>query len=121
MASRGSEPEPAGEDEEVMTPPKRTPAEQQRDRMMAAATRRTEPDAAPAGRSAVRSKPVRITVDLDPEVYRALTAWTTGAAEELDVPRLTLADAIRAMVRATANNDKISAIVVETIRREKEN
>jgi sRNA-binding protein len=103
-----------------VTPPKQTAAEKQRARMMAAATRRTEPDAAPAGKSAVRSKPVRITVDLDPEVYRVLTGWTSEAAEALDVPRLTLADAIRAMVRATAGNDKMTAIVVEAIRRERE-
>lgn len=87
---------------------------------MAAATRRTEPDASPAGRSAIRSKPVRITVDLDPEVYRTLTGWTAAAAGELDIPRLTHADAIRAMVRATAGNDEIAAAVLEIIRREKE-
>jgi hypothetical protein len=103
-----------------MTPPRQTAAEKQRARMMAAATRRTEPDAGPAGRSAIRSKPVRITVDLDPEVYRTLTGWTAAAAGELDIPRLTHADAIRAMVRATAGNDEIAAAVLEIIRREKE-
>jgi len=87
---------------------------------MAAATRRTEPDAAPAGKTAVRSKPVRITVDLPPEVYRQLQEWVTKAAGELDIPRLTLADAVRAMVRVTAVDDRISAVVVDTIRREKE-
>lgn len=103
-----------------MTPPKQTPAEKQRARLMAAATRRTEPDAAPAGKSAVRSKPVRITVDLPPEVYRMLTEWTTKAAAELDIPRLTLADGVRAMVRVTAVDNGISATVVDMVRRERE-
>ena len=99
-----------------MNPPKQTAAEKQRARLMAAATRRTEPDAAPAGKTAVRSKPVRITVDLPPEIYRQLQEWTTRAAAELDVPRLTLADAVRAMVRVTAADDQISAKVLDTIR-----
>jgi hypothetical protein len=103
-----------------MAPPKQTAAEKQRARLMAAATRRTEPDAAPAGKTAVRSKPVRITVDLPPETYRQLQQWTTKAAGELDIPRLTLADAIRAMVRVTSADDGISAVVVDMIRREKE-
>ena len=103
-----------------MTPPKQTAAEKQRARLMAAATRRTEPDAAPAGKTAVRSKPVLITVDLQPEVYRQLQEWVTKAAGELDIPRLTLADAVRAMVRVTAVDDGISAVVIDTIRREKE-
>jgi hypothetical protein len=81
-----------------MTPPKQTAAEKQRARMMAAATRRTEPDAGPAGKSAVRSKPVRITVDLTPEAYRRLTDWTKYAASDLGFVKLSIADVVRAMV-----------------------
>lgn len=73
--------------------------------MAAAAARRTEPDVKPAGRTAVRAKPVRITVDLTPELHRALTRWTAGTAVTLDVPRLSLADVIRAMIRAAAVDD----------------
>ena len=115
MAGRGS----GTEGGQVMAAARKT-AEEQRARMMAAATRRTEPDAAPAGKSAVRSKPVRITVDLPPETYRVLTEWTAKAAGELDVPRLTLVDAIRAMIRVTAVDDGISATVIDVIRRDKE-
>lgn len=103
-----------------MTPPKQTAAERQRDRLKAAATRRTEPDATPAGKSAVRSKPVRITVDLTPELYRTLTGWTAAAAGELDIPRLTSADAIRAMIRVAAADTGISAVVLDVIRRDKQ-
>ena len=69
----------------------------------AAAARRAEPDAPPAGRTAIRSKPIRITLDLSPELYRELTVWTDSAAIELGVPRVSLAAAVRAMIRVTAD------------------
>jgi hypothetical protein len=72
--------------------------------MAAAAGRRAEPNARPAGRTAIRSKPVRITLDLSPELYRELTLWTDSAAISLGVPRVSLADAVRAMIRVAAEN-----------------
>lgn len=75
--------------------------EHRRAQMAAAAARRSEPNASPAGRTAIRSKPVRITLDLSPELYRQLTQWADSAAVELDVPRVPLADAMRAMIRVT--------------------
>jgi hypothetical protein len=71
--------------------------------MAAAAARRAEPDARPAGKTAIRSKPVRITLDLSPELYRELTGWADEAAITLGVPRVSLADAVRAMIRVTAD------------------
>jgi hypothetical protein len=79
-----------------------TQREQRRAQMAAAASRRSEPDARPAGRTAIRSKPVRITLDLSPELYRQLTQWADSAAITLGVPRVPLADAVRAMIRVTA-------------------
>ena len=94
-----------------------TPREQQKANMAAAAGRRAQPDARPAGRTAIRSKPVRITLDLSPELYRQLTEWTAAAAIDLDVPRVALADAVRAMIRVTAESpDK----VLEQLRRQRE-
>src|SRR3974390_966371 len=51
-----------------------------------------------------RAKPVRITLDLSPELYRELTLWTDSAAISLGVPRVSLADAVRAMIRVAAEN-----------------
>jgi hypothetical protein len=85
-----------------MTPPK-TPAEKQRERLLAAATRRTEPNAAPAGQTAIRSKPVRITVDLTPEAYRQLSAWTADTAADLGYVKYPIADVVRAMIAALGN------------------
>jgi hypothetical protein len=85
--------------------------------MAAAAARRAEPGARPAGQTAIRSKPVRITVDLSPELYRQLTQWADSAAVALDVPRVPLADAMRAMIRVTAENPDE---VLDRLRRDRE-
>jgi hypothetical protein len=94
-----------------------TAREQRRAQMAAAAARRTGPDAPPAGRTAIRSKPVRITLDLSPELYRQLTQWTDSAAVALDVPRVSLADAVRAMIRVSAENP---GEVLDRLRRDRQ-
>jgi len=91
--------------------------EQRKAQMAAAAARRTEPGALPAGRTAIRSKPVRVTLDLNPELYRQLTQWADAAAIELNVPRVALADAMRAMIRVTTENPDE---VLERLRRDRE-
>ena len=94
-----------------------TERERRKAQMAAAAARRAEPDASPAGRTAIRSKPVRITLDLSPELYRQLTRWAGTAAVELDVPRVALADAMRAMIRVAAESPDA---VIEQLRRDRE-
>ena len=90
--------------------------------MAAAAGRRAAPDARPAGRTAIRSKPVRITLDLSPEQYRQLTGWADAAAVSLDVPRVSLADAVRAMIRVAADNpdDVLDRLRHDRLRRDRE-
>jgi hypothetical protein len=44
-------------------------------------------------------KPARITLNLPPELYRQLTRWADSAAEAIDVPRVGVQEALRAMVR----------------------
>ena len=93
------------------------PREQRKAQMAAAAARRTEPDARPAGRTAIRSKPVRVTLDLSPELYRQLTRWADDAAVDLDVPRVALADAVRAMIRVAGDDP---GPVLDQLRRDRE-
>ncbi|HEX7996316.1 MAG TPA: hypothetical protein VF506_20550 [Streptosporangiaceae bacterium] len=94
-----------------------TEQERRRAQMTAAALSRAEPGARPAGRTAIRSKPVRITLDLSPELYRQLTRWAQAAAIELNVPRVALADAVRAMIKvSTESPDQ----VMERLRRDRE-
>lgn len=86
--------------------------QERREARRRAARRRAQPDAAPAGETALRSKPVRITVDLAPELYRRLNRWTADAAEEIDVVKLPIAEVMRAFVRAAedpAVRDRILA------------
>lgn len=85
--------------------------------MAAAASRRADPNAAPPGQTAIRSKPVRITLDLSPELYRQLTRWADSAAIALDVPRVALADAVRAMIRVTTESPDQ---VIERLRRDRQ-
>jgi hypothetical protein len=94
-----------------------TQRELRKARMAAAAGRRAQPDAVPAGQTAIRSKPVRITLDLSPELYRQLTQWTDSAAITLGVPRVSLADAVRAMIRVTVEHP---GQVLDRLRRERE-
>lgn len=94
-----------------------TERERRKAQMTAAALSRAEPSARPAAQTAIRSKPVRITLDLSPELYRQLTQWAQSAAIELDVPRVALADAVRAMIKVTADSP---AEVIERLRRDRE-
>ena len=94
-----------------------TELERRKAQMAAAAARRTEPNARPAGQTAVRSKPVRVTLDLSPELLRQLTRWAHSAAVELDVPRVALADMVRAMIRVTMESPDE---VMEQLRRDRE-
>lgn len=47
-----------------------------------------------------RTKPVRVTLNMPPELFRQLTGWADNAADQLDVPRVSVQDALRAMVWA---------------------
>ena len=94
-----------------------TERERRKAQMVAAAARRADSDASPAGRTAIRSKPVRITLDLSPELYRQLARWADTAAIELDVPRVALVDAVRAMIRVAAESPDA---IIERLRRDRE-
>jgi hypothetical protein len=91
--------------------------EQRKAQMAAAAARRVGSGTRPAGHTAIRSKPVRITLDLSPELYRQLTGWADSAAVTLGVPRVSLADAVRAMIRVSAENP---GEVLERLRRDRQ-
>ncbi|MFE7779284.1 hypothetical protein ACFU5O_36570 [Streptomyces sp. NPDC057445] len=52
----------------------------------------------PARQTAVRTKPVRLTVDMTPVLRRRLRAWTGMAADELGLVDVPAAEVIRALV-----------------------
>jgi hypothetical protein len=55
---------------------------------------------APAPQSAetIRTTPIRVTVDLAPPLHKALKRWCNGAALDLDLTDVALAQAARALV-----------------------
>ena len=81
------------------------------------AAQRPDPAREP-GRTAIRTKPVRVTVDLDPATYTELNRWVGGAAIAVDpdFPRLPLAKAIRAMIHATTASEAVASAVIEQLR-----
>jgi hypothetical protein len=95
--------------------PKETAA-QRAERMRRAAVGRDEDRPAPRG--TVRTRPVRTTVDLAPELHRALKRWTSDAAEEVGVPELPLAAVMRVLIRQLTEDGRLSAAVVSDLREE---
>lgn len=65
----------------------------------AAAAASSPPVASERSQRPAKSKDARVTLNLPPELYRQLQRWTDTAAETLDVPRVGVQDAMRAMLR----------------------
>lgn len=67
-----------------------------------------------------RARPARVTLNLPPELYRQLSRWTDSAAETIDVPRVGVQEALRAMVRIITGDEapSCSARVVAELRAE---
>jgi hypothetical protein len=57
-------------------------------------------------------KPARVTLNMPPELYRELDRWTSTAAEAIDVPRVSIQDALRAMIRAGMHDKTAEAAVL---------
>lgn len=86
-------------------------------RMLRAAEGRRSAEGAPrARRTAARTKPVRTTVDLTPELHRRLKTWTVGAAERLDVVEVPLADVFRVLIKRLVEEKELEAQVVADLR-----
>lgn len=85
--------------------------------MLRAAEGRRAAEGAPrARRTAARTKPVRTTVDLSPELHRKLKTWTAGAAERLDVVEVPLADVFRVLIRRLTEDEELESQVVADLR-----
>jgi hypothetical protein len=90
--------------------------------MAGAAEKRTATKPEDRGSTAIRTKPVRVTLDLDPADYAALNRWVGSAAVAVDpdFPRLPLARALRAMIRATVKDTAVTGAVLDELRTDQE-
>lgn len=84
--------------------------------LRAAGGRRAVEGAPRPRRTAARTKPVRTTVDLSPELHRKLKTWTASAAERLDVVEVPLADVFRVLIRRLMEEQELEAQVVADLR-----
>jgi hypothetical protein len=64
-----------------------------------------------------RTKPVRVTLDLDPAAYKELNQWLGTAAAEAGQP-VSKARALRAMIRAVSLDKSIGLVVIDLLRRD---
>ena len=106
-----------------MSPMKRPSGVDGLRRAVAPAAGATAPAPAPApGKAAVRTKPVRITIDLDPAAYTALNRWIASATARVnpDLPRLSQSAAVRAMIDAAVKDETVTLVVLDLLRRDLE-
>jgi hypothetical protein len=79
--------------------------------------------AAPVAPAAPASTPpdepkARVTLNLPASMYRDIERWSTEAADALGVPRVSVQDALRAMIRATILDKSIGLVAIDLLRRD---
>lgn len=84
--------------------------------MRAAAGRQQDDVPVPRRPATVRTRPVRITVDLTPERHRALKRWARDTADDLEVTDVPLADVVRVLVRRLVEDDALAEAVRADLR-----
>lgn len=92
----------------------------------AAGKGRDRPGAGPTtrGETAQRTKPIRLSVDLDPPLHYRLDNWALLARTELDVPRVPAAAVIRVLIDRLTNvqgddpalRDRLRQVVMDDLR-----
>ena len=95
-----------------MSPTKRASSVAGLRRAVGPAPAPSQPVPAPAPvRESQPVKPARVTLNMPPELYRELDRWTSSAAEAIGVSRVSIQDALRAMVQA-GMRDKVAEAAV---------
>lgn len=66
----------------------------------------------------VPTKPVRITLDLAPNLYDSFGDWNRRAARQIGVGRITGAETLRVLLRRLLADDQLAASVLDDLRRQ---
>ncbi len=61
---------------------------------------------------------MRITLNLTDETGREIQQWALDAAETLVMPRVSIQDALRAMIRACLTDDEASSAALASVRQD---
>lgn len=78
---------------------------------------RARPEAPkPGSATARRTRPVRITTDLEPPLHRRFKAWIDDAQEELDVASLPGAEVVRSLLHQLLSDRELSARILDDLR-----
>jgi hypothetical protein len=85
--------------------------------MTTAAAKRADPEALPAGTTAMRSKPGRVTLNIPPELFRQLTRWADSAAVAIDAPSVSVQDALRTMIHVVTDDTDATGKALDRLRR----
>ncbi len=70
------------------------------------------------GRPAAEEPKARVTLNLPASMYRDIERWSTEAADALGVPRVSVQDALRGMIRAAILDKSIGLVVLDLLRRD---
>lgn len=62
--------------------------------------------------------PVRVTLNIPPDLYRQLRKWTDAAADEIGAHQVSQQDALRAMLTTVIQDPFIGATVIDLLRRD---
>lgn len=76
------------------------------------------PRPAPAPRQAMRVKPVRMTLDLAPELHADFGQWTGQAARKTGRVKVNGSDVMRVLIRELLDNPELASTVLERLQRE---
>lgn len=74
------------------------------------------PAVTPSPERVARTRPVRVSLDLAPQLYRDLSDWNGQTADALGRSRITHADTLRVLVRRLLNDPELAASVVNDLR-----
>lgn len=100
-----------------MSPNKKKEELEQRAALMSARPARQQSAARSSGGGAAapRSKPVRLTTELEPQTYRQLTSYCTETADAIGATRVPHAVVVRALISRLESDPQLRADITEDV------